>query len=175
MVNRHTQAPAEVSAYFEHLPKLVEDFPLEVCLAYMFAQVELAQNMTLYCGVVKLHRAHATVARNAVDAHHLTRDGFKALFKNVFGKNLTNAVLTPLQDAEKIRDKVMHGKTVTAKQKREAIVQVLDYAEKHNAFVNNIASFKPFKKDLRGVKGRAKPLETSTTRWMLKGMGFGIR
>jgi len=175
VVNRHKSASSEVGAYFQHLPKLVEELPLEVCITYMFAQVELAQNMTLYCGVVKLHRANATVARNAVDAHHLTRAGYKDLFKKVFGKDLTKAVLDPLQTAEKIRDRVMHGKSVTEAKKREAIVKVLEHAEKYNAFVDGIAGFKPYKRDLRGVKGRTKPLETSTTKWMLKGMGFGIR
>lgn len=174
VVNRHKSATPEVAAYFEHLPKLVEELPLEVCLSYMFGQVELAQNLTLYCGVVKLHRANATVARNAIDANHLTRKGFEDLFERVFGRRLTDTVVAPLRDAEKIRDRVMHGKRVTEAQKREAIVKVLDYAVKYNAQVSSLAGFQPFKKDLRGVKGRTKPLEASTTRWMLKGMGFGI-
>jgi hypothetical protein len=163
-----------VSGYFEHLPALVEHFPLEVCLAYMFAQVELAQNMTLYHGVRKLHSAHAEVARNAVNVHHLTRAGFESLFKNVFGRALPGPVLTPLKNAEKVRDLVMHGKAATNEAKRGAIVEVLDYASKHNAFVDKHAGFKPFKKDLRGVTGAAKSLEKSTTKWMLMGMGFTL-
>ena len=35
------------------------------------------------------------------------------------------------------------------------------------------AEFRPFG-DLRGFKGRGQPLERTTTRWVLKGMGMGI-
>lgn len=43
-----------VQRYFEHLPKLLDEFPLNVALAYAFSRLELAQNMALYCGVVKV-------------------------------------------------------------------------------------------------------------------------
>ena len=75
--------------------------------------------------------------------------------------------------AEEIRDKVMHGKTTTDKEKREALASIIEYAERFNALVSGIAAFRPFG-DLRGFKGRGQSLDKSTSRWLLKGMGFPI-
>lgn len=47
----------DVRDFFEHLPRLLDHFPLDLSLAYMFARLELGQNQTLYCGVVKVYRA----------------------------------------------------------------------------------------------------------------------
>ncbi len=52
VLNEFNAAPSRVQNYFSHLPGLLESFPLDVSLSYAFSQVELAQNMTLYCGVV---------------------------------------------------------------------------------------------------------------------------
>lgn len=68
--------------YFGDLPALIKDFPWEVSISYQFGRVELAHNMTLYYGVVKLHRADASLARTAVERRHITRDGFKALIRD---------------------------------------------------------------------------------------------
>ncbi len=46
----------------------------------------------------------------------------------------------------------MHGKEVTEKEKRQAIVDVIDYADDLNEFVKSIAGFRPFG-DMRGYKG----------------------
>ena len=48
--------PDEIKVYFKHLPRLAEEFPWDVSIGYLFSLVELAHNMTIYCGVVKLHR-----------------------------------------------------------------------------------------------------------------------
>ena len=171
IVKRLGSLTPEIQKYFEHLPKLLEEFPLEVALAYAFARVELAQNMTLYGGIIKLHRGNAELSKNAVNTHHLTREGFEDLFSHVFGKAIKSTVLSALKEAEKVRDKVMHGKNPSEKNIRMAIVRVLEFAESYNEFVNSVAGFKPFD-DLRGIKGRATALDKSTTRWVLKGMGF---
>ena len=57
LLNFFHKSPAEIQKYFEHLPNLIEQFPLDVVLTYVFARVELAHNMALYCGIAKLHRA----------------------------------------------------------------------------------------------------------------------
>jgi hypothetical protein len=93
VVKRLKSSAQEIQKYFEHLPKLVVELPLEVSLAYMFARVELAQNMTLYGGIIKLHRGNAELTKNAVNTHHLTREGFEKLFSHVFGKAIKNAAL----------------------------------------------------------------------------------
>jgi len=173
-VQKHyDKTSAEVQDYFDHLPALIKNFPCEVCIAYMFSRVERAQNMTLYCGVVKLHAAHTSVARSMIHRQHITRDSFARLFKTIFDKPIDGPVAKHIKFAETTRDKVVHGKVVSNADLRKSIVEILDYAESFNVFVCGIAHFKPFG-DLRGFKGRATPLEKKTTRWLLKGLGFDI-
>jgi len=167
------RAPEGVRACFIYLPALLEGFPLDVSLSYVFAQVELAHNLSLYCGVVKQHRANAVLARRAIDTQHLTREGFRERFGVVFGQPVPETISEKLASAEDTRDRVMHGKSTSAKQKREAIGNVVEYAREYNDFVYSIARLRPFG-ELRGFKGRAKSVDPSTTRWMLKGMGFTV-
>ncbi len=173
LISRFNKASPEVRSYFKYIPKLVRDFPLDVCLSYVFSRVELAQNMTLYCGMVKLHRAEATLARKAVDVHHMTRTEFRSKFHTVFGRGIPDLVSKALSRAEGVRDRVMHGKATPDDAKRNAIADVIGYAEKLNAHVSGLAGFEPFG-DLRGFKGAGKSLDKSTTRWILKGMGFNL-
>ncbi len=165
----------EVRAYFEHLPRLVEEFPLDVCLSYMFARMELAQNMALYCGVVKVHRVHISLARNAVNGSHMTREGFRDQYRTVFDTDPPAAAQEDLRIAEKVRDSVMHGKPTSDGKLRNAIAEVLWYAEEINKQLTGKAGFKPFCSSLQGFSGSAKKLDKSTSRWILKGMGFEIR
>jgi hypothetical protein len=126
---RYDGTPQRVRAYFRHVPGVVKDYPLEVCLSWMFAQVELAHNMTIYCGTVKLHKTESELTWHAIQMQHMTRSGFQKNFEQRFGKPITNEIMAPLEQAEKIRDKVMHGKPTTDADKRQAIANVLEYAE----------------------------------------------
>ena len=173
IINRFNAGTREIQWYFDQLPVLVTNHPYEVAIAYMFLRAEKAQNQALYCGVVKLHRADSTVADAAVNTQYLTRDGFLALYKNVFGQALSAATAAKIKDAEKIRDRVVHGKSVPQRDLRQAIIEVIEYAESMNSDINAIAGFQPFG-DLRGFKGRAQGLQKPTTRWLLKGLGFAI-
>ena len=167
------RSPTEVRTYFSHLPKLIDEFPFDVALAYVFAQVELAQNMTLYCGAVKLHRCDATLARNAINTHFMTRKGFREQFEVIFATAIPDKISKDLRSAEKVRDLVMHGKNPSAARKRQAIADVLSYAKAFNDFVASSGGFRPFG-SLQGFKGAGKALDKKTTRWVLKGMGFPI-
>jgi len=173
ILKHHAAAPSGIRDYFDHILALVQTFPYEVCIAYMFSRVERAQNMTLYCGVVKLHSAHISVAKNVIHKQHITRDSLLELFETVFGKPVSATITNHLKFAEKTRDQVVHGKNVSDADLRKAIVEIIDYAKSFDTFVDGIANFKPFG-DLRGFKGRATPLEKSTTRWLLKGLGFAM-
>ena len=113
ILKHHAAAPSEIRDYFVHVPALVQSFPYEVSIAYMFSRVERAQNMTLYCGVVKLHAAHISVAQNVIHKQHITRDSFLDLFETVFGKPITTAIKGHLKFAEKTRDQVVHGPVQT--------------------------------------------------------------
>ncbi len=125
VLNEYNAAPSRVQNYFAHLPGLINGFPLDVSLSYVFSQVELAHNMTLYCAVVKLHRANAQLARTAIDTHHMTRGELKEKFQIIFGKSIPDNISSKLVAAEEVRDKVMHGKLTTDKEKREALANVI--------------------------------------------------
>jgi hypothetical protein len=174
LLKKFSTCSSGLQAYFSHLPDLIQKYPLEIALAYIFLRTELAQNRTLYCGVVKLHHADSQITSSSLDAQHLTRGSFLDLYGKVFGEQLPTLTSDKLKAAEKIRDRVIHGKNVTAPQIREAIWAVLEYAEQINAHLQSKAGFQPFG-DLRGFKGRGAPLDKSTSRWLLKGIGFAIK
>jgi len=167
----YRECSQEVQSYFGHIPKLLDEFPMDVCLAYVFSCLELGQNMALYCGVVKLHRVDSEVARNVVEAQHMTRDKFSRLYKTIFDLSLPETARADLIHMGKIRDKIMHGKTTTDDEIRNAIACVLTYAEEVNEQLYATHQLKPFG-DLRGFSGRAAKLNKSTSRFVLKGMGF---
>lgn len=171
VIRRFEEAPENIKVYFRHAPQLLDGgYLYGVVLAWMFARLELAHNMAIYCGIVKLHRGDSTVTRNVLDTHHMTRDGFRKLFKLVFDRPLKKEIATTLNIAERIRDKTMHGKIVEDPEYRNAIVAVVDYAEAFNEFVAELDGFPPFG-DLRGFKGRGQSLDKKTTQWVLRGMG----
>ncbi len=172
VLRAYNESSKEVQEYFDQLPHLVRTSTWEVVIAYLFVRLETAQNMALYCGVVKVHRASTTVAQNVINRHHLTRKGFQSLFNNVFGKELPKRLTDLSKKAELTRDQVVHGKKVKPASMRDAVVDILSYAEEMNSFVQDLAGFKPFN-HMRGFKGRAKSLDTRTTKWLLKGLGFG--
>ncbi|MEQ8843495.1 MAG: hypothetical protein RIB58_01475 [Phycisphaerales bacterium] len=173
LLNAHGNCTKPVNEYFKHIPSLLEYYPLEVCLAYVFARLELGQNMCLYCGVVRLHKVDTTVARGAVATHHMTRESFVSLYKTVYGLDLPKEALADLKQAEKIRDKVIHGKPSDDNSVRNAIARVLEFAEDVNEQLDTEHGLKPFG-DLRGFSGRSKKLDGRTSRFILKGMGFAI-
>ena len=173
LINEYNACTQGVREYFEHIPKLLDQFPMDVCLAYVFARLELGQNMALYCGVVKIHKADAELARKAVGTHHMTRASFVALYKTVFGIELPPAAHADLEKAEDTRDTVMHGKTATDDHIRNAVGRVLEYVEAINTQLHTQHGLKPFG-NLQGFAGKSKKLDKQTTRFMLKGMGFSI-
>lgn len=73
LLNLVAELPEEIRRYFEHLPGLVNQFPLDVALAYTFSRLELAHNMALYCGAVRIHKCHAEIAYMAIQAHQKGR------------------------------------------------------------------------------------------------------
>lgn len=162
--------PDGIKGYLEHFPSLAEDYPWDVSLAYLFARIELAQNMTIYAALVKKHRLNSELARKAVDTHHMTRDGFRNLYFTVTDRKVKQTSIDLIKSAEKIRDKILHGKRVSDEEKRAAICSALGYCNELDEQVYKDAGFRPFGK-LQGFAGRAKKLDKSTSRWVLSGMG----
>jgi hypothetical protein len=166
--DRFAAAPDEVRGYLVHYPKLLELFPWDVSIGYLFTKIEQAHRTAIYCGVVKLHRVDASLAEIAVDGWHMSRDEFRSMFRTVFGAPLPDEALI---EAEKVRDRVLHGADVSESDHRLAAVRLLDYAEDLATIVTKRGGASPFS-DLRGFKGRAASLEKSTSRLVLKGLGF---
>ena len=173
LLSAYRSCSKNVRDYFEHLPDLVNGFPLDVCLAYAFSRLETAQTMALYCGVVKVYRANRDVARNALDATHITRKSFADLYETAFGLAVPDAAARGLKTAEATRDSVMHGKGATEDRIRNALARVLEYAEAVNKQLGEEHGLRPFG-DLRGFAGAAKKHDKRTTRFILKGMGFSL-
>jgi len=171
VINYYNNCSDEVKKYFKHLSSLIQNYPLDVTISYLFSRVELAHNTTIYCAAVKLHRVDWALATEAINKQYITRKSFEDFCNAILGKNIKQDTITKIREAEEIRDKIMHGKIVSEENKRKAIIDVLNYAENFNSEVNAIAGFRPFG-PLQGFKGRIKSLDKSTSRWILKGMGF---
>jgi len=171
ILKRFDKAPKGVRDSLKHLPKLIKEFPLEVSLGYLFSRVERSQYMTLYCGVVKLHQCDKDVTYSVLQNQHITRGMFVESFKTVIGVKLDSKIVSGLRAAEKVRDKIIHGREAKPEEMRMAVIRVIEYAESYNDFVNNHAGFRPFD-SLTGFKGAGKSLSKKSTRWILKGMGF---
>ncbi len=171
VIQRFKRVPKEIQDYFVHLPDLAEKFPWNISISYLFGLVELAQNNTLYCGMVKVHHVNGGLTNKAIDGHPMFRSDFRKFYEAIFGEKLKPSTFNKLDEAAKIRDRIIHGKRVLEKDKRKAVVDIIDFAERFNSDVYGIAGFRPFG-NLQGFKGRGQSLDKSTSRWVLKGIGF---
>jgi hypothetical protein len=105
----------------------------------------------------------------------MTREAFQTYFQNIFAVALPRDIQEIIEPAEKIRDKLMHGRGLEEPDLREAISRVLYYTDQINRFLEGRdVGFKPFVGDLRGFVGRLESLDTTTSKWILKGMGFHL-
>jgi hypothetical protein len=170
---RYEALPDEIRGYLDEYPKLLENFSWKVTVGYVFTQVEIAHRVALYCGVVKLHRVDADLAWTAVDSWDMKRKEFAKLFEEVYGTKLENDLEKLLREAEAVRDRNIHGKTVLEPDQRLCQVRVLDYLEGFRDLVRSANVASPFD-DLRGFKGAGQPLEARTSRLVLRGLGFPI-
>jgi hypothetical protein len=174
VIKHYQDKDKTIREYYEYLPSLIDDdYPFDVALSYLFARLELAQNMTIYCGIRKQHRTDVDLTDIAVENWDTTKETFESKFELVFGKPIPTTILAQRKDAQKARNNVMHGKSVDEASKRKAIADVLDYSESLNKFVQAQADFEPFGK-LTGITGAASALDASTSRFVLRGMGFSM-
>lgn len=167
---------ADVRAFFDEFRALVEsNFSMQVVLAYVFLRLEQGQHMALYCGARKLHKTDGALTWRALDAQHMIREGFHKYFEIIYGAALPQEVRDIITPAERIRDRLMHGKELDSAELREAISRTLQYTDHINRFLDGRnVGFRPFCGDLRGFVGRLDSMDMATSRWILKGMGFPI-
>ena len=166
----------DIKSYFNQAEILLthEDIGLDVCLAYLFLRIEAVQNRALFGALSKLHRVDTKFARRLLNMQHITRDGYLSLFKNIFGHELSDETTKLLNTAKKVRDRLIHGKSVSEAELRTAIVDCFKYSIAFKEEIYKISKFSPFS-DMRGVKGRGKSLSPTTSKWIMRGLGFGVR
>ena len=175
VINRLLDAPDDVKWFFEPLEELlIKRFPWEVSLSYAFSRVEKAHIMTLYCGVVKLHRVESELAKKAVDNFENRHEEFRNLYQNIFGSAINAALINTLDRARRVRNRALHGHDPSSRDFRKAITAIIEYAAGFNQQCHEIAGFRPFGR-LQGFKGAGKSLDNSTSRWLLKGIGLPLQ
>jgi len=161
--------------YFSEFRTLVDSqFSLEVLLAYSFFRLEQGQRIALYCGARRLHKTDSDLTWRAIDGQHMIREVVQKFFQTIFGEALPRDTQEIIEPAEKIRDRLMHGRGLDESEVREAVSRVLYYAQQMNEFIQARAGFRPFVGDLRGFVGRLEAQDAATSRWILKGMGFNL-
>ena len=172
LISRYKTYSEKIQDYFYHLPSLVE-ISYDPAIAYMFSQVEIAHRLTLYAGLLRRYRLDSGKTRQHVNDMHLTREYFEELFEKIFGKGkIDKGASRELQEAQKIRNKIMHGQnyTYTEKEARKTICHILEYAKKFNNNVKTVDGFEPFG-SLRGVV-RGGRHDEETTYLIIRGLGF---
>jgi hypothetical protein len=173
LIRHFDTMPDHIRWHFPDLEKLLRDqYPFDIPLAYLFLKIELAYNRSLYGGLVRQHRVDTTFARRILNLQHLTREGYRDLFDNVYG--LQPAGKPFIERAEETRDKVIHGKKMEPAQLREAIGDALDFCLQLHNQILNIAGFTPFG-DMRGFAAKKDLLDASTSKWVMRGMGFAVK
>lgn len=174
--NLFDQMDPDIRAFFDEFRALVEsDFSLQVVLAYVFLRLEQGQHIALYCGARRLHKTDGELTWRALDSQHMLRDAFHKYFEAIYGAALPQDVRDIITPAEKIRDRLMHGKDFDGGELRVAISRTLQYADHVNRFLDGRnVGFRPFCGDLRGFVGRLESMDKATSRWILKGMGFQL-
>lgn len=173
LIKHHGRCSPAIQSHFESLPSLVTHYVYDVAIAYSFLKLEKAYNRTLYGGVRKVRKVHSEVAQSILDKQHITRDGFLELYKNTFDRELPDALRGNLSYAEKTRDRIIHGKEVDDARARRALTDVLDFAGGMESELLSAFGFSPFS-DMRGLTGKAKSLDKSTSRLVMKGLGFAV-
>jgi hypothetical protein len=164
----------DIQSFFAEYPGLLEKFSWETCMAYLFTKIEQGHRRALYCGVVKLHSVDPELAWRAIQRWEMTRAGFRQQLDEVLQTKLPKDLADVLEEAEDVRDKVIHGYQVPEVDHRRGAVRALDYTTGFRSLIEeSVAKFSPYG-DLRGFSGAAKKLSKATSRLVLKGLGFAM-
>ena len=138
-----------VRNYFEHIPRLLDDFPMEVCLAYVFSRLERGQLMAIYCGMVKLHKVDSELARTAVEASDIDRKIFLGLYKRIFTFKLSASAQDHLE---------VVAKNPKLKKSLEKMVKIRDLEKRLEKVEKVVAKIRDLE-DLLEVVNKIRDLE----------------
>jgi len=164
--------PDQTKIYLKGLEHLLSSpATFAVALAYLFMKLEEGNHRALKCGLIRIHRCNSSKVDEALEKQHFTRTYFRAVFKNVFGKEVDAKVLEYLAVAEGTRDRLIHGKGVSDPELRKAIANSLLYIVGLGAQVEITTKKNPFG-NLSGLAGKTLLMESVPSYWLLKGLGF---
>lgn len=164
--------PASTKNYLGNMEWLLENSSkYHIALAYAFMKIEEGHHRALKCGLVRLHECDSSKVDEALSKQHFTRSYFRSVFKNVLGKTVPDDAQMLLMNAESVRDRLIHGKGVSAPDLRTGLSAALDYVAALGGFVEERTGKNPFG-DLRGLKGRKELLDPTTSYWVMKGVGL---
>ena len=164
--------PPTVRSYLQQLDGLLDGSDkYEIALAYTFMKLEEGNHRALKCGLVRLHKCNSERADDALEKQHFSRKYYRAVFKNIVGKPIPTSCINHLEIAESIRDRRIHGKSVSASDLRAGLSSALSYIKEIGEFVEARTGKNPFG-DLRGLAGRAALLDKNTSYWVCKGVGL---
>lgn len=150
---------------------LADSSQYHIALAYAFMKIEEGHHRALKCGLVRLHACASAKVDDALAQQHFTRSYFQDVFNNVLGKRIPKNAQQLLKDAEDIRDRLIHGKSVAASDLRSGLSNALDYIANLGQFVEDRTGKNPFG-DLRGLAGKKELLDETTSYWVMKGVGL---
>jgi len=160
---------------FEHIEDIVNKIGSlpAIALAYCFSQIENGHRRLLYAGIVRKYRLDPELTWQFVLEHDVSRKAFPELYKAVFGHNFPSNVGEKLKPAEKIRDKMIHGKTPAIKEMWGAVLCCFDYCQDVNKHLNANEGFSGFGR-MQGITGmKGKPtLPKNVSRLALVGLGL---
>jgi hypothetical protein len=172
LLKKFKQQNAKIIAYLEPCQELLENsYRHEVIISYMFSRIEIAHREALYFGVVKLHDVDSTLAAQAIDNYDLTRKDFRDKLESIYGYSLTDELKGKIINAEKIRDKILHGKRIKAGETAYAILDAVEYLAGIDQLLKTKSNILLIG-DRRGFKGAKSSHSKATSRWILKGMGL---
>jgi hypothetical protein len=140
---------------FEHIEDIVtklEGVP-QIALAYCFSQIENGHRRLLYAGIVRKYRLHPEMTWKFVLEHDITRKGFSELYKAVFKHEYPAKISEKLKSAEKIRDRMIHGKSPSTKEIWGSVINCFEYCEELNVHLREKEKFPGFGK-MQGITGR---------------------
>ncbi len=171
---KYADLPESVQDYFGGFRSIIlidEKYAWDILVGYLFMQVERAQYSIVYCAMVKKQGTNKDVTRGLLSLFRIKRKEFPILYKILGGTEISEETIRLAKNAEKIRDKIIHGndKQVSKKMKKDAIVSILEYSDLLNEHSYADFGFRPFG-DLTGFNGRRKTLGKKPSRWIIKGI-----
>jgi hypothetical protein len=169
---KYEDLPEPIRTYLVKLAPLLDSGnDYDIALAYCFMKIEEGHHRALYGGMIKMRKCDKAYAKVVVSKEHMTREHFKSLFKNIFGKPLNESSDKHHQSAAKVRDGLIHGKTPSPAELRIALSESMDYIHTLNEQIKEIALFEPYG-NMQGALSKATVTDHLTSVWIAKGIGF---